>query len=90
MNTGPFGSELTREPFRWDQRLFAIVLAIPAQASSTTQTTIGANTTGSTANDTSANQFIPPASDQPVTAMCDVTGGKDFPVLFFLLRTVNI
>lgn len=78
MNTGPFGSELTREPFRWDQRLFAIVLALPAQASSATQTTIVPNTSGSAANDTSANQFIPPASDQPVTAMCDVTGGRSF------------
>ncbi|CAF5172746.1 unnamed protein product, partial [Rotaria sp. Silwood1] len=34
MNTGPLGSELTKEPFRWDQRLFAIVLALPATASS--------------------------------------------------------
>lgn len=89
MNTGPFGSELTREPFRWDQRLFAIVLALPAQASSATQTTIVPNTPGSAANDTSANQFIPPASDQPVTAMCDVTGGECFPFLFLETSTFD-
>ncbi len=28
-NTVP-GSELTKEPFRWDQRLFSLVLRIPA------------------------------------------------------------
>lgn len=27
------GSELTKEPFRWDQRLFALVLRIPGVAS---------------------------------------------------------
>lgn len=27
------GSELTKEPFRWDQRLFALVLRIPGNAS---------------------------------------------------------
>lgn len=27
------GSELTKEPFRWDQRLFALVLRLPGLAS---------------------------------------------------------
>lgn len=27
------GSELTKEPFRWDQRLFSLVLRIPGHAS---------------------------------------------------------
>jgi hypothetical protein len=77
MNTGPLGSELTKEPFRWDQRLFAIVLALPANASSIIQTGNPSNPTGvSTAGDTPANQFIPSAVDQPINAMCDVTGGK--------------
>ena len=76
MNTGPFGSELTREPFRWDQRLFGIVLALPAQASSNAQSGLGGTTVGVGVNDTPANQFIPPAMDQPITAMCDVTGGE--------------
>ena len=30
MNQPVPGSELTKEPFRWDQRLFSIVLKIPA------------------------------------------------------------
>ena len=77
MNIGPLGSELTKEPFRWDQRLFAIVLALSANASSITQTAISGNpSTIGLANDVPTNQFIPAAIDQPITAMCDVTGGK--------------
>ncbi len=77
MNTGPLGSELTKEPFRWDQRLFAIVLALPANASSIVQTGNPTNpTVVSLGSDVPANQFIPAAIDQPITAMCDVTGGK--------------
>ena len=30
MNNAVPGSELTKEPFRWDQRLFSLVLRIPA------------------------------------------------------------
>lgn len=30
MNNLLVGSELTKEPFRWDQRLFGVVLNIPA------------------------------------------------------------
>lgn len=74
MNTGPFGSELTKEPFRWDQRLFAIVLALPANASSINPTGNPTNPINA-AGDTPANQFIPAAVDQPISAMCDVTGG---------------
>ncbi len=29
MNSVP-GSEMTKEPFRWDQRLFSVVLRLPA------------------------------------------------------------
>jgi hypothetical protein len=76
MNTGPIGSELTKEPFRWDQRLFAIVLALPANASSAAQAGNAANPITTTLGDVPANQFIPAAIDQPITAMCDVTGGK--------------
>ena len=78
MNTGPLGSELTKEPFRWDQRLFSIVLAIPANASSVLPSTTVLNTTSVNNPDAPANQFILPAADQPITAMCDVTGGKSF------------
>ena len=76
MNTGPVGSELTKEPFRWDQRLFAIVLALPANASSAAQAGLGNAASGNTLGDTPNNQFIPAAIDQPITAMCDVTGGR--------------
>jgi len=77
MNTGPLGSELTKEPFRWDQRLFAIVLALPANASSIVQAGNLSNPTViGLGSDAPANQFIPAAIDQPITAMCDVTGGK--------------
>lgn len=75
MNNGPFGSELTREPFRWDQRLFAIVLALAANATLNNQTGIGGTVPAGVGPDAPANQFIPPAMDQPITAMCDVTGG---------------
>ena len=30
MNNAVPGSELTKEPFRWDQRLFGVVLKFPA------------------------------------------------------------
>lgn len=30
MTNALLGSELTKEPFRWDQRLFGVVLRIPA------------------------------------------------------------
>jgi integrator complex subunit 6 len=77
MNTGPLGSELTKEPFRWDQRLFAIVLALSANTSSIIQTGNPGNPIGvGIGVDAPANQFIPAAIDQPITAMCDVTGGK--------------
>jgi hypothetical protein len=76
MNTGPLGSELTKEPFRWDQRLFAIVLALPANASSIIQAGNPIATIGASIGDAPTNQFIPAAIDQPITAMCDVTGGK--------------
>ncbi|CAF0743272.1 unnamed protein product [Adineta ricciae] len=78
MNTGPLGSELTKEPFRWDQRLFAIVLALPANNSSLAQTGNLGNTTNTGLGDVPSNQFIPAAVDQPITAMCDVTGGRSY------------
>ncbi len=55
------GSELTKEPFRWDQRMFGIILRIPGTA-------------------TGLNEKLAPVSfnpdDAPITAMCNVTGGK--------------
>jgi hypothetical protein len=85
MNTGPVGSELTKEPFRWDQRLFAIVLALPANASSAALAGNPANPTGVGLGDAPANQFIPAAIDQPITAMCDVTGGKSQQIILIYI-----
>ncbi|CAF2136630.1 unnamed protein product [Rotaria magnacalcarata] len=78
MNTGPLGSELTKEPFRWDQRLFAIVLALSATASSLVSLGNPNNAAVTGLTDIQANQFIPAAIDQPITAMCDVTGGRSY------------
>ena len=36
MNNMLFGSELTKEPFRWDHRLFGVVLNMPAVPSAET------------------------------------------------------
>lgn len=61
MNSNVPGSELTAEPFRWDQRLYGVCLklqALPPQETSQT------------------NTYIPLAEDSPIDAMCDVTGGK--------------
>ena len=55
------GSELTKEPFRWDQRMFSLILQIPG--------------TTSELNDNSPQCQLNP-DDAPITAMCDVTGGK--------------
>ncbi len=56
------GSELTREPFRWDQRLFSLVLRIPGVAN--------------TDNDRGPGSSLVNTDDSPINAMCEVTGGK--------------
>eukprot|EP00088_Acartia_fossae_P009653 TRINITY_DN1470_c0_g1_i11.p1 TRINITY_DN1470_c0_g1~~TRINITY_DN1470_c0_g1_i11.p1 ORF type:complete len:1068 (-),score=228.93 TRINITY_DN1470_c0_g1_i11:1485-4688(-) len=59
------GAELTREPFRWDQRLYALVLRMaghPPMSGS-------AGESGHVASDSS-----------PVDAMCEVTGGRSYAV----------
>eukprot|EP00794_Sanderia_malayensis_P011193 gene11193-12367_t len=59
------GSELTKEPFRWDQRMFGLILRIPGTAAG-------------------LNEKIAPmsfnADDAPITAMCNVTGGRSYVV----------
>ena len=54
------GHELTKEPFRWDQRIFGLVMKLP----------------GSVPIDINSNMFIPSAENHPLDAMCEVTGGK--------------
>ena len=58
----PLGSELTIEPFRWDQRFFLLtlnMLSIPYQESN-------------------SNTFIPYANTNPINSMCEVTGGRSY------------
>lgn len=56
------GAELTLEPFRWDQRLFSIVLRLGGTYNIDQQSN-GAN-------------ISVPYDESPINAMCDVTGGK--------------
>ena len=62
LTNSPLGSELTGEPFRWDQRFFLISLnmfSIPYQESN-------------------SNTFIPYANSSPINSMCEVTGGRSY------------
>ena len=64
MHSAVPGSELTREPFRWDQRLYALVLRMAG-----TPPTAQETATGHVASDHS-----------PIDAMCEVTGGRSYAV----------
>lgn len=55
-------SDLYLEPFRWDQRLYSLVLRMAATDDRSRELTNG-------------NQFVEKASDSPINAMCEVTGG---------------
>ncbi|UXI19949.1 hypothetical protein NH340_JMT05892 [Sarcoptes scabiei] len=61
---GP-GSELNSEPFRWDQRLYTIVLRLPSQEF------------GCSVN---KNESIASVSsdESPINALCETTGGRSF------------
>jgi len=56
------GSELTIEPFRWDQRFFSIVLNIGSVP----------------IFEHNLNSFIPSAQNSPINVMCEVTGGRSY------------
>lgn len=66
MHSAVPGSELTKEPFRWDQRLFALVLrltgTVPPDSSS------------------SSNKVSTTADPSPINDMCEVTGGSSYSV----------
>ncbi|PVD18932.1 hypothetical protein C0Q70_21491 [Pomacea canaliculata] len=64
MNTVVPGSELTKEPFRWDQRIFGLVLRLP----------------GSVPPDVTNFPFIPSADNSSIDVMCEVTGGRSYAV----------
>ncbi|XP_070173292.1 integrator complex subunit 6-like isoform X2 [Littorina saxatilis] len=64
MNNAVPGTELTKEPFRWDQRLFSLVLRLP----------------GSVPPDVTNFPYIPSAEGSPIDVMCEVTGGRSYAV----------
>ncbi|GFS17945.1 DEAD/H (Asp-Glu-Ala-Asp/His) box polypeptide 26 (DDX26), mRNA protein [Elysia marginata] len=64
MNSVVPGAELTKEPFRWDQRIFSLVMRLPA----------------SVPPDVSAFPFIPSAENTAIDVMCEVTGGRSYAV----------
>ncbi|KFV11769.1 Integrator complex subunit 6, partial [Pterocles gutturalis] len=59
------GSELTKEPFRWDQRLFALVLRLPGITAPESEQMTG---------------MTVPVDDSAITPMCEVTGGRSYCV----------
>jgi len=61
---GHTGSDLIKEPFRWDQRVFATVLKLPA-----------AGAAGSLASLASEEKSLGPA-DSSLSVMCEITGGR--------------
>ncbi|KAK6195809.1 hypothetical protein SNE40_001162 [Patella caerulea] len=65
MDTAVPGSELTKEPFRWDQRIFGLVLGM----------------SGSIPSENNSFPFIPSAESHPIDVMCDVTGGRSYAIL---------
>ncbi|KAK7499193.1 hypothetical protein BaRGS_00009453 [Batillaria attramentaria] len=64
MNSVVPGTELTKEPFRWDQRIFGLVLRLP----------------GSVPPDVANFPFIPSAENSAIDVMCEVTGGRSYAV----------
>ncbi|XP_013400785.1 integrator complex subunit 6 [Lingula anatina] len=64
MNNLVPGSELTREPFRWDQRLYGIVLRMPA--------------TPPPESALQGLSYIHSAEDSLIDEMCEVTGGRSY------------
>ena len=62
LKNSPLGSELTMEPFRWDQRFFLISL----------------NMCSTPYQEPIMNTFIPYALHSPINSMCEVTGGRSY------------
>jgi hypothetical protein len=56
------GDELTKEPFRWDQRLFSLLLKFPGSPHGF---------------DKQAGVIADVANEYLITPMCEVTGGKE-------------
>ncbi|XP_071839568.1 integrator complex subunit 6-A-like [Apostichopus japonicus] len=69
------GSELTKEPFRWDQRLFALVLRMGGVPSLEID------------KDKPNARSLVNVDESPINAMCEVTGGRSYTVNS--LKTLN-
>ena len=70
MHSSVPGSELTKEPFRWDQRLFALVLRLTGMVPS--------DNNGS--NNINGGSGLLTSDPSPINDMCDVTGGCSYSV----------
>lgn len=76
MHSSPVpGSDLTKEPFRWDQRLFALVLRLTGTVPPETN---GNGNNGNGSNSNGANSIV--HDDSPIDGMCEVTGGCSYSV----------
>ncbi|XP_066266494.1 integrator complex subunit 6-B-like isoform X2 [Branchiostoma lanceolatum] len=64
MNSQLPGGELTKEPFRWDQRLFSLVLRIPGVACRVQE----------------PPQGVIPMDESPISVLCEITGGRSYTV----------
>lgn len=78
MNSPIPGSELTREPFRWDQRLFALVLRLTGIFNMFLIhiTILLDNCAGTPAIERDTG--LVPSDGSPIDAMCEVTGGRSY------------
>ena len=65
MNSTVPGSDLMKDPFRWDQRVFALVLRL-------TGTYISPNENINAL----VNNIEVPTDESPINSMCEVTGGN--------------
>ena len=69
MHSNVPGSELTKEPFRWDQRLFALVLRLTGMVPS-----------DNCNNNINGGAGVITSDSSPIDDMCDVTGGCSYSV----------
>ncbi|RZC43162.1 integrator complex subunit 6 [Asbolus verrucosus] len=70
------GSEMTREPFRWDQRLFALVLRLTGTTFDLVKLKITRKISGTPAIERDTG--LVPSDSSPIDAMCEVTGGRSY------------
>ncbi|KAK9820221.1 hypothetical protein WJX72_007615 [[Myrmecia] bisecta] len=67
------GSELTVQPFRWDQRLYTAFMRMPAVMAAGVSASAHANSGAAAMTEV-------PGADHPIASMCEVTGGRCYTV----------